>query len=241
MSKRMIRYAVSAAAMVLLLAAPANAASINKSIKIGAGEESGGATSVNGSVTVGADATVTGGIKTVNGKIRVDDGAEIRNAATVNGSLHLGNDVQSRGLSTVNGSIRLGENCVVDGSIEAVNGSITTEKGSSIADGIENVNGDMEIQGSVVSGDLSTVNGDIEIVEGSVLKGDLIVEKPGGWGWNDSKRRKPRVVIGPGARVEGTIIAEREIELYISDAAEVGGVEGKMTLDDAVRFSGNKP
>ena len=134
MSNKMIRYAVSAAAIALLLALPAHGASINKSIKIGAGEESGGATSVNGSITVGSDATVTGGIKTVNGKIRVDDGADIRKAATVNGSLHLGSSVKSRGLSTVNGSIRTGENCEVDGSIEAVNGSIKTEKGSSVAD-----------------------------------------------------------------------------------------------------------
>ena len=241
MSTKLIRYAVSAAAIALLVAMPAHGASINKSIKIGAGEESGGATSVNGSITVGSDATVTGGIKTVNGKIRVDDGADIRKAATVNGSLHLGDRVKSRSISTVNGSIRLGENCDVDGSVEAVNGSITAEKGSLVADDVENVNGDMDIQGSVVEGNLSTVNGDIEIVDGSVLKGDLIVEKPGGWGWNNSTKRKPRVVIGPGSRVEGKIIAEREIKLYISETAEVGGVEGEMTLDDAVMFSGNKP
>lgn len=241
MSKNMTRYVVSAAALALLLAVPAYGASINKSIKIGAGEESSGATSVNGSITVGADATVSGGIKTVNGKIRVDDGADIRKAATVNGSLHVGSNVTSRSLGTVNGSIRLGEDCTVDGSIEAVNGSITTEKGSTVEDNIQNVNGDMEIQGSVVEGDLSTVNGDIEIVDGSVLKGDLVIEKPGGWGWKNSKQRKPRVVIGPGSRVEGSIIAEREIKLYISESAEVGGVEGEMTLDDAVMFSGNKP
>ena len=90
MSRTMTRYAIAAATIALLLAVPAHGASINKSIKIGAGEESGGATSINGSITVGSDATVTGGIKTVNGKIRVDDGADIEKAATVNGSLHLG-------------------------------------------------------------------------------------------------------------------------------------------------------
>ena len=34
---------------------------------------------------------------------------------------------------------------------------------------------------------------------------------------------------------------EREVELYISESAEVGGVKGKMSMDDAVRFSGKKP
>jgi hypothetical protein len=51
----------------------------------------------------------------------------------------------------------------------------------------------------------------------------------------------PRIVIGPGSRVEGVIHLEREVKLYISESAEVGGVEGVMTLDDATRFSGKKP
>jgi len=41
--------------------------------------------------------------------------------------------------------------------------------------------------------------------------------------------------------VEGVIDLEREVKLYISDSAEVGGVKGVMTMDDAVRFSGKRP
>ena len=51
----------------------------------------------------------------------------------------------------------------------------------------------------------------------------------------------PEVVIGPGSRVHGTIRLEREVKLYISDTAEVGGVSGVMSLTDAVRFSGEHP
>jgi hypothetical protein len=47
--------------------------------------------------------------------------------------------------------------------------------------------------------------------------------------------------VGPGAKVLGEIRLERAAELYISDSAEVGGVSGVMTLDDAVRFSGDRP
>jgi hypothetical protein len=36
-------------------------------------------------------------------------------------------------------------------------------------------------------------------------------------------------------------VLEREVKLYISDSAEVGGVEGKMSMSDAVRFSGDHP
>ena len=68
--------------------------------------------------------------------------------------------------------------------------------------------------------------------------GDVIVEKPKGW---NNTKGTPRVVIGPGSRVEGVIRLERKVKLYISESAEVGGVEGEMTLDDAVRFSGKRP
>ena len=53
--------------------------------------------------------------------------------------------------------------------------------------------------------------------------------------------RKPTIVIGPGSRVEGVVRAEREIKLYISESAEVGGVEGEVSLDDAIRFTGDRP
>ena len=74
----------------------------------------------------------------------------------------------------------------------------------------------------------------------ATIQGDLVIEKPSFWG-RQGKKRKPRVVIGPGSRVEGTIVVEHEIELYISESAEVGHVEGVMSIDDAQRFSGNRP
>jgi len=60
--------------LALLMAVPAFGASINKSVRIADGEESGGTSSVNGSITVGERAVVTGGLNTVNGSIRVDEG-----------------------------------------------------------------------------------------------------------------------------------------------------------------------
>ena len=39
----------------------------------------------------------------------------------------------------------------------------------------------------------------------------------------------------------GVIKLEREVELFISETASVGGVKGVMSMDDAVRFSGDKP
>ena len=225
------------ALIALLLALPAQA-SVNKSITIDAGATSDGASTVNGKVTVGAGATVNGDVGSVNGSVRIEEGATVADAETVNGGLRVSDKVRSRNLSTVNGSIEVAGDVTVDGEVTAVNGRITVGGGSKVAKDLGNVNGDIELQGSEVGGDVSTVNGDIELADGAVVMGDVVVEKAKGW--NNSKGT-PRVVIGPGSRVEGVIRLEREVKLYISDSAEVGGVEGVMTMDDAVRFSGKRP
>jgi len=239
--KAMTKTVFTVGLLALLMVVPAFGASMNKSIKIEASGESSGATSVNGSITIGEDAVVTGGVETVNGSIRVASGASIENASTVNGGVKIASNVQSEDLSTVNGAVRVGESATVDGVIETVNGSVSVKKGSKIASSISNVNGQIELSGAEVGGDVSTVTGDVEIVDGTVVKGDLIVEKPSNWGWGNSEKRKPRIVIGPGSAVEGVIDLEREVELYVSATANVGGVSGVMSMDDAVRFDGEKP
>lgn len=239
--KIMTKTAFTIGLLVMLMAMPVLGASINKSVKVEAGGESSGASSVNGSITVGENAVVTGGVNTVNGSIRVDDGASIENASTVNGGVRLADNVKADDLSTVNGTVKVGESSTINGEIEAVNGRISVEKGTSVAGSVGNVNGQIELSGANVGGDVSTVSGDINIVNGSVVKGDVIVEKPSSWGWGKSKTRKPRIVIGPGSIVEGDIDVERKVDLFISDSAKVGGVTGEMSMDDAVRFSGDKP
>lgn len=228
--------------LAILMSLPVFGASANKSIGIDAGTESSGAMTINGSITVGEDAVVTGAIETVNGAIRVAAGARIESASTVNGSVGISDNVHSLSLNTVNGSIKVGKTVIVDGEISTVNGRITVGDGTSVAQDVSNVNGRIEISGAEVGGDVTTVSGDILIVENAVVKGDLRVKKSGGWRWRSMfPGSKPRIVIGPGSSVVGVIDLEREVELFISDTATVGGVTGAMTLDDAVRFSGKRP
>jgi len=241
MAKFVTKTAFTIGLLVLLMSVPALGASINKSVKVPAGTESGGASSVNGSISVGEAATVTGNLKTVNGTIRVDQGASIQKASTVNGGVKLADNIKSEDLSTVNGGIRVGEASIVDGEVEAVNGRITLEQGANVRDNVGNVNGEIELNGAEIGGNVSTVSGDINLADAAVVKGDIVVEKPSGWSWGKENKRKPRIVIGPGSRVEGTIVLEREVDLFISDTAEVGGVSGEMSMDDAVRFSGDRP
>ncbi|MFZ9052171.1 MAG: hypothetical protein ACO22K_04095 [Woeseiaceae bacterium] len=231
--------------MLLMLAmtvgSAACASSVNKSVHVEAGATIEEASSVNGSITVGEGAVVTGEASTVNGTIRIADNARVADVSTVNGALRVSAGVQAENLGTVNGAIRVGENATIDGGIEAVNGSIGVAKGSSVARDISNVNGEIEIVASQVGGNLSTVSGDISLTDGSVLRGDMIVEKPGGWGWGKKPSNVPTIIVGPDSRVLGTIRLEREVKLYISDTAEVGGVEGEMSMSDAIRFSGSRP
>jgi len=232
---------LSAGLLSLLMIAPACAANMNRSITIGDGMQTDGHSTVNGSISVGADSTIDGSLDTVNGTIRVDENTSVKDVETVNGSIRLASGVSTKDIGSVNGSIRLGERVTVAGEISVVNGKISLGKGTKVAHEVSNVNGDIKLDGADVAHNLSTMNGDITLSDGAIVRGDIIVEKARGWNNNGGSNRKPRVIIGPGSSVLGTIELERKVELFISDSAEVGGVSGVMSMDDAVRFSGDRP
>jgi hypothetical protein len=241
MARIMKKSVFTVSLIVMLMSVPAFAGSINKSIKIEAGAKARSASTVNGSITVGADAVVSGDLDTVNGSIRIGRGATLQDASTVNGSVKVADNAKTRDLDTVNGGIRVRESVTVDGSIDAVNGGISIGKSSTVAKSVSSVNGSIELSGAIIEGDVSTVFGNVSVLHDAVIRGDLIVEKPSRWGWNRKKMRKPKIIIGPGSHVEGAIVLEHEVELFISDTASVGSVSGVMNIDQAVRFSGERP
>lgn len=231
---------IAAALLALAIVSPAHGFDMNKSISIEAGGHSGGESTLNGSISVGEAAVVDGNLETVNGAIRVDDNATIEDAETVNGSVHIASTVKAGSLQSVNGSVSVGDDSTIDGGIDVVNGRISLGSGSSVSEDVSNINGEIQLDGADIGGSLTTVNGDITLSGGSTLQGDLVVERPRGGNWSNSER-KPRIIVGPGSRVVGEIRLEREVELYISDSAEVGGVSGVMSMSDAERFSGERP
>ncbi len=241
MTKNLRIASLAAGLLSLLVVAPGHALSINKSINIDADSQAEGASTVNGSITVGSGATVTGDLETVNGSIRIDENAVIGDAETVNGSVKVASGVKAEDIGSVNGTIRVGENVTIEGEVSVVNGKIRIASGSTVSEDVSNVNGEIKITGAEIGGNLSTVNGDVSLDEGALLHGNLTIEKPSSWSWGKKKSRKPKIIIGPGSRVGGEIVAEHEVELYISDTAEVGGVSGVMSMDQAVRFSGKHP
>lgn len=190
---------------------------------------------VNGSITAEAGQRY-GNLETVNGSIRVEAGAQAGHVETVNGGVHVEANARTGALETVNGAIRVGAGSALGGNVETVNGGVFIDRGSSVAGAIETVNGAIGLVDTDVGGGISTVNGDITVGVGSHVRGGLHVEKQPQW-LGMGIRRKPRIVIGPNARVDGALTFERDVVLYVHDTASTGAITGAQ----AVRFSTPTP
>ena len=178
---------------------------------------------VNGSVSADAGRAY-GDLETVNGSVSIAAGATVEDASTVNGSITVGDKAQAASLETVNGAIRIGKDVQVRKDVETVNGSIFTDRGTTIGGNVDTVNGAIGLVGTQLAGGIETVNGDITVGIGSHVKGGIKVEKPRGWSMKP--RRDPRIIIGPNAVVEGPLVFERPVTLYVHTSARIGAVTG---------------
>lgn len=190
---------------------------------------------VNGSVEVAAGQPVQDA-STVNGAIRVAEGAAVKDAETVNGGITIGSNATANSVQAVNGSITIGENARIAADVSCVNGSITLHKGAEVAGKLENVNGKFELTGAHVGGGIHTVMGDVEVGADARVEGGITVERSQGFTISFTKH-VPRIVIGPGATVQGPMKFEREVKLYVSDSATIGEVIGATPI----KFSGDRP
>ena len=186
---------------------------------------------VNGSITAQTGQTY-GDLETVNGSISLENGAHAKDAQTVNGAITAGDNVEAEDLGTVNGSIRVGTHAKLSGGVETVNGGIFVDRGGNIGKNIETVNGAIGIVATQVVGRIATVNGDITVGIDSHVAGGIKVTKPtSNWmpiKFNNS--RKPRIVIGPNAVVDGALVSEREVVLYVHTSARIGKVTGATAV-----------
>jgi cytoskeletal protein CcmA (bactofilin family) len=201
------------------------------------GDRSGGGEShkINGAVHIAAG-KAPASAETVNGTIQIDPNATVTNATTVNGSIHVGAHATADAVKTVNGAITLEEGARVSGSVQSVNGALSLRDGAEVTGALKNVAGRIELQSAHVAGGIRTVAGDISILGASHVEGGIVVQKPG----SDLFRvgsDVPRIVIGPGASVQGDLRFERDVHLYVSDQATVGPVSGAT----AVPFTGDSP
>jgi acetyltransferase-like isoleucine patch superfamily enzyme len=172
---------------------------------------------------------------TVNGGVHVGDNAKVGEAATVNGGVHLGKNVVADEVRSVNGGIDIGSNTKIQRDVTTVNGHIDLDPGSDVSGDVANINGSIRLEGTHVGGGINTVNGNVDVGRGSHVERGIHVQ--GKHSGIDFNRRLPRIVIGPGATVNGTLRFDREVKLYVSDTATIGRVEGATPI----RFSGDQP
>jgi DUF4097 and DUF4098 domain-containing protein YvlB len=191
--------------------------------------------SVNGSVDVPRGAK-RGEVTTVNGSIRIGDDASVSSAHTVNGDIRVGTHATADSVHTVNGAITLGAGARVNTTVTTVNGALALHDDAEVAGAVSSVNGDITLTAAHVAGGLKTVNGDISLRGNSRIEGGILVRKPefSLFHWESSG---PRIVIGPGAMVSGSLRFEREVRLYVSDRATIGPVTGATPI----RFAGETP
>lgn len=215
--------------LALLLSAPAMAQqSIDRvfgGIEAESGQEYGALETVNGGIRIRDQARVRSA-ETVNGGVRIGHDAIVGDVETVNGGIKIGNGSRVRNAETVNGGIALARAAQVEGDAETVNGAITGAAEARIGDNVETVNGSIRLSGVTVGGNLTTTHGDIELDAGTVINGELRVEKPSlGW-WNTGNRRDPRVVLGANVVVKGPLVFEREVDLRVHPSAQHGPITG---------------
>jgi DUF4097 and DUF4098 domain-containing protein YvlB len=183
---------------------------------------------VNGSITAEAGQTY-GNLETVNGSITIESGAKLGDAETVNGSIKAADNITAESLTTVNGSIRVGAQSHLE-ELETVNGEIFIDRGGDVRRNVSTVNGAIGLVDTDLGGGIDTVNGDITVGLGSHVKGGIHVEKPGSNWFRMGKRKPPRVVIGPNAQVDGAMVFEREVVLYVHRTAKVGTITGAKPI-----------
>jgi DUF4097 and DUF4098 domain-containing protein YvlB len=227
------------AAVMLCLASLAygnsDISKVNGSIHVTAGQTVGKVSSVNGAITIDQDVTARN-VETVNGAIRVGARSRVETLEAVNGSITLAEGATAQSMQSVNGALRVGSGSEVAGNVASVNGAITAEAGARIQGNVENVNGKIMLEQAHVAGRLKSTNGGIEVGAQSYVGNGILVTKPRMSGFSIN-RSKPKIVIGPGAVVDGTLKFEREVELYVSESAKIGPVEGATP----VKFSGTRP
>lgn len=197
----------------------------NGRIHVDSDERVGNVSSVNGSIFLAAGAEARR-VRTVNGSIQLEHGTRVERAETVNGGIDVADEAEVTGnLTTVNGGIRLQNQVRVNGSVSAVNGGVRLSRGTRVSGEVSNVNGPLQLQQAEVGEDLVTSNGDVHLSDGSVVHGDLIFRKRGGWfqRWFQF-HDDPELIIDGSSSVRGDIHLYRPVELRIDEDAQVGEI-----------------
>jgi hypothetical protein len=181
-----------------------------------------------------ADGEHAGDVGTVNGTVQIGDNAVVGDTHVVNGTITIGEHATASAVQAINGPIRVHDGAGISGRVGSVNGPITLADGVDVKGEVSNINGSIKVAAAHVGGEIQTVNGDIEVGPNGHIDGGIHVEKDNSWFHSGDT---PRVVILAGSVVKGTLRFDRPVELYVSDKATIGPVQGAT----AKTFSGESP
>lgn len=168
---------------------------------------------------------IYGSLSTVYGNIAIESDSTIRRAKTVNGDITIGRGSHTGNVETVNGSIEVSRKAQVQGRVQSDNGHIRLAGGSRVRDNVSTVVGSIDLAGAELDGELETVAGDVTVRAGSHIKGGIKVRRPQG---KVNLRRPPRIVIDGDAVIEGPLVFEHEVSLYVHRTAKIGAVTGAV-------------
>jgi hypothetical protein len=153
---------------------------------------------------------------------------------------------RAESLESRRGSITLRRDSRVTGHVETHKGALVLEPGSEVTGDLSTSAGTIRIDGARVGGLVSTTDGDIYVGPDSHLDGGIVVHKRDVIGLSlfdlklgvpVGRSTPPRVVIGPHAKVGGTLRFKRKVELLVNESAMIGPVKGATP----VMFSTDQP
>jgi len=178
-------------------------------------------------------------INTVNGRVVLERGASARSVRSVNGRVQIEGEGSFAGsVDTVNGRISVTHGGEIGGSATTVNGRIDLDN-VVIGRNVESSNGSINLFDVIVGENVETRNGDVRL-ENSVVEQDLIIHSRHrvSFLWLiDIKRDEPKIIVGPGSEIKGSLIARTDVRLYVHESASIGHIVGATP----VSYSGGHP
>jgi hypothetical protein len=189
------------------------------------------------SIRIAADVRA-GELQAIDGSIRIGERSKVGDVKTVNGEIVLAKESRANSVRSLDGAVHLEESAKVVRQVSTAGGSIVLDDHSDVAGRVSTADGDIRLNDAHVGGGIVTRRGNINVGGGSRVETGIRVKRSFCLCLNAGvPSAKPRVVIGPGAVVQGPLVFERQVTLYVSEMATIGSVTGATP----VRFSGVSP
>lgn len=189
--------------------------------------------SIERDVYVDSGRRVNHSINVIDGNITIGSNCDVRaNCRVVDGDIEVGHDSEVRTLQLVDGQIRVESDVLVDGDLQLVDGEVVCSRGVEVKGDIHTVDGTIEVDRTLVQHDVTTYAADISLLNGSRVKGDIVIKRSDD---RDGHYRRIRIEIAGGSIVEGDIRVRDEDADVVIYLREGGRIEGRVINAEVIR------